>query len=45
MMSALKKNQIRNHLIVDVQREKESHQYIIMMNTLVSQQQSIQLSL
>jgi hypothetical protein len=24
MMSALKKNQIRNHLIVDVQREKES---------------------
>jgi transposase InsO family protein len=45
MTSALKKNQIRNHLIADVQREKESHQFIIMMNTLVSQQQSIQLSL
>jgi hypothetical protein len=44
-VSALKRNQIRNHLIVDVQREKESHQFIIMMNTLVSQQQSIQPSL
>ena len=46
MMSPLKKIQTRrNHPILDVQHEKESHQFITMMNTLVLQQQSIQPSL
>ena len=35
----------RKSPILDVQREKESRQFITMMNTLVSQQQSIQPSL
>ena len=43
MISARRKNKLRgNHLILDVQRKKEGHQFIIMMNTLASQQQSIQ---